>query len=593
MSSLLDRLKGWVGVGVRPIPTWYHPDYRLPLTSIAARTGLDPRRSDLAAWYLVQQKVTRTGDLRRPHRVAWADLCRVHDPAYLDRLTRPEALAEIFAVEQWDLPVDAVLQTLRVTCGGTLEAARAAVRRAGPTLNLQGGMHHAAPDRGSGFCPVNDIAVAIGALRAEGFDGQVVVFDLDAHPPDGTAACLAADPKAWIGSLSGADWGPLDGDVDRTVLPEGADDGVYLAALDALLGRAPAADLVFVLAGGDVRAADPLGPLGLTEAGVQARDLAVLRHIDDGASVWLPAGGYGDGAWRVLAGTGLVLAHGRAVPIPAETDPLRLQFARISRELRDEELDGGLLLTEDDLSGLFGMRPRAPLRLLGFYTASGVELALTRYGFIDSLRRLGYDRFSVALDRAGAGDRMRLFAQTAGAPDAAAADHLLVEVVVDRVEEDGRPLLFVHWMTLRHPLASFEGLRSPLPGQEVPGLGMAREATELLRLMARRLDLDGLAVRPAWLHVAYASRHDFRFVDAGDQGRFEALLRDLAEEGGLKRLTEGVANGRVTLDGEPWAWVAGRMETHEGPPDPAWRDAADAARDAARFAWAPEPSPAA
>ena len=98
---------------------------------------------------------------------------------------------------------------------------------------------------------------------------------------------------------------------------------------------------------------------------------------------------------------------------------------------------------------------------------------------------------------------------------------------------------------------------------------------------------------PAWLHVAYASRHDFRFVDAGDQGRFEALLRDLAEEGGLKRLTEGVANGRVTLDGEPWAWVAGRMETHEGPPDPAWRDAADAARDAARFAWAPEPSPAA
>ena len=585
MSSLLDRLKGWVGIGVRPVPTWYHPDYRLPLTSIAARTGLDPRRSDLAAWYLVQQQVTRPADLRRPRRVAWADLCRVHDADYLDRLTRPELLAEIFAVEDWDLPVDAVLQTLRVTCGGTLEAARSAVRRAGPSLNLQGGLHHAAPDRGSGFCPVNDIAVAIGALRAEGFAGQIAVLDLDAHPPDGTAACLAADPLAWIGSLSGADWGPLDGDVDETVLPEGAGDAEYLAALEALLDRAPEADLVFVLAGGDVRADDPLGPLGLTEAGVQARDLAVFAHVADVASVWLPAGGYGDGAWRVLAGTGLVLAHNRLVPIPTETDPLRLKFASISRELRDEDLDGGLMLTEDDLSGLFGMRPRAPKRLLGFYTASGVELALTRYGFIDSLRRLGYDRFRVDLDRAGAGDRMRLFAQTAGAPDGETPEHLLVEVVVDRVEEGGRPLLFVHWMTLRHPLASFDGDRSPLPGQEVPGLGMAREATELLRLMAERLDLDGLAIQPAWLHVAYASRHDFRFVDPVIQGHFEALVRDLAI-GGLKRLTEGVAAGQITLDGAPWSWEAERMESRGGEPDPAWRAAADAARDGARFAWA-------
>ena len=114
MRPWIRRLGSRMGVGVRRIPTWYHPDYRLPLTTVAARTDLDPRRSDLAAWHLVHQKVTRLDQLRRPRRVAWADLCRVHDVDYLDRLTHAGDLAAIFAVEPWDMPVDEVLQTLRV-----------------------------------------------------------------------------------------------------------------------------------------------------------------------------------------------------------------------------------------------------------------------------------------------------------------------------------------------------------------------------------------------------------------------------------------------------------------------------------------------
>src|SRR5438874_280819 len=79
---------------------------------------------------------------------------------------------------------------------GTLEAAREMLspanrRRVGRrALNLLGGFHHARPDVAAGFCPVNDIAVAVAAAREEGFQGRVLVLDLDAHPPDGTAACL-------------------------------------------------------------------------------------------------------------------------------------------------------------------------------------------------------------------------------------------------------------------------------------------------------------------------------------------------------------------------------------------------------------------
>jgi len=64
-------------------------------------------------------------------------------------------------------------------------------------LNLLGGFHHARPDVAGGFCPVNDVAVAIAAVRADGFRGRVLVLDLDAHPPDGLAACLAGDPSCF------------------------------------------------------------------------------------------------------------------------------------------------------------------------------------------------------------------------------------------------------------------------------------------------------------------------------------------------------------------------------------------------------------
>src|SRR5438552_2028117 len=82
--------------------------------------------------------------------------------------------------DEADVVVDELLGSVRCACGGTVEAARAALQRRHPMLNLLGGFHHAAPSRGVGFCAVNDVAVAIAALRAEGFTGRVAVIDLDA-----------------------------------------------------------------------------------------------------------------------------------------------------------------------------------------------------------------------------------------------------------------------------------------------------------------------------------------------------------------------------------------------------------------------------
>src|SRR3989449_9833157 len=197
-------------------------------------------------------------------------------------------------------------------------------------LNLLGGFHHATPDVPGGFCPVNDVAIAIAAVRAEGFRGRVLVLDLDAHPPDGTAACLARDPSYWIGSISGSDWGAIP-NADEPVLPERAGDAEYLAALDALLERMPHGELAFVLAGGDVLAGDPVGQLGLSLEGCRERDLRVADPLVRVPSVWLPAGGDTLRAWEVVAGTRLApppRSRARSAP---DAGPPVARFSALSR----------------------------------------------------------------------------------------------------------------------------------------------------------------------------------------------------------------------------------------------------------------------
>ncbi len=552
----LQRRKGTTGAGARfaerrrrwwalfhrpPLPCWYHPDYRLPLPSIQARTGAEPRRADLVAWYLEQGHVVPASALQIPELIAWADLARVHTEPWLASLGEPTTLASIFGVTADEARVDELMRTARLACGGTLAAAREALARSGPTLNLLGGFHHAAPDHGGGFCPVNDIAVAVAVLRAEGFRGRVTIIDLDAHPPDGTAACLSGR-HVWIGSLSGSRWTPLPG-VDETVI-EGADDATYLAALEGLLARAPGAELTFVIAGGDVLAGDPLGRLNLTLVGAGERDRRVLATLAGKPSVWLPGGGYHGDAWKILARTATLLATGKLRAIPGDADPLSARFGAIAATLGRATLarSGGVpgtpaaaeqdtLITAADIEEALGLCEPAH-RLLGFYTASGIEHALHVYGILHELERLGYDGFEVVLTPVALGDQLRLYAAKKGPVPAtgspAREPMLLLEAVLGRERIASDDFLFVHWLTLRHPLSTFSTSRPRLPSQEVPGLGLAREVGELLRRMSARLGLAGVAFRPMHYHTGYGARHDFRFVDAGRQAQFEALVRESA-----------------------------------------------------------------
>jgi hypothetical protein len=136
--------------------------------------------------------------------------------------------------------------------------------------------------------------------------------------------------------------------------------------------------------------------------------------------------------------------------------------------------------------------------------------------------------------------------------------HLLIENVVEKQQIADHNVLYIHWLTLRHPLVHFTEKRPRLPGQEVPGLGMAREISELELRIAIRLGFAGIAFRPSWYHMAFAARSRFQFADCRRQGRFLAMQRDLGHRP-LLEVTLGCAQGRVRMNGEKYTWEADVM----------------------------------
>ncbi len=80
----------------------------------------------------------------------------------------------------------------------------------------------------------------------------------------------------------------------------------------------------------------------------------------------------------------------------------------------------------------------------------------------------------------------------------------------------------------------------------------------MLARMAIRLGLGGVVFRPSNYHLAYTSRKGFAFVQPERQGRFEALVRDLAAFP-LAQATQLVADGKVFLGEHPYEWEADEM----------------------------------
>lgn len=177
-----------------------------------------------------------------------------------------------------------------------------------------GGTHHAHYDHASGFCILNDLAIAARVLLNQGGVGRVLIFDCAVHQGDGTAAILADEPWAFTCSLHCEKNFPFvkqlsDLDVG---LPAGMTDEPYIERVMGTLRQVMdefRPDIVLYDAGVDVFADDPLGLLAISEAGIRERDRRVLTEImGRGAPVaTVIGGGYDDDRGRLARRHGIVV----------------------------------------------------------------------------------------------------------------------------------------------------------------------------------------------------------------------------------------------------------------------------------------------
>jgi acetoin utilization deacetylase AcuC-like enzyme len=568
MRRILQRVRTALG---RPKAVFvYHADYARTLSGVP----IDPARADEILAFLLEQGLIRQRDVSQPIPASLENLLRVHTPAYLESLSDPATLTGIFGFPVQPDEVQDVIDLQRLSVGGTIQATRLALRGGGRiAVNLKGGLHHAAPARGAGFCVFNDIAVAIQRLRARGFGEPVLVIDLDLHDGNGTREAFASDPTVHTLSIHNRAWDDVPAVAATSLaLGEAVSDERYLAALrDALppVLQARRPGLVVYVAGCDPAADDQLGDWRITPAGMLARDRYVVEQVrGPGAGgrtplVIVPGGGYGPNAWRYSARFFGWLLSGRVIEPPDDIELALGRFRPIARQFAERALAHGggggggsaaagteWRLSEEDVTALAHGAGGEP-RVLEHYSRHALELLLERLGFLKRLRDLGFRHPMLDVEFGHAlGETIRVYGD-------AERRELLMELRMNRNRRllPGMDLLYVEWLLLQNPRATFSGRLAPLPGQEHPGLGMLGQVAAWLQVMSESLRLDGVVFVPAHYYTAVLGQHRLRFLEPEDQARFEAM-RDAVAGLSLRDASRVIDAGRVLDErtGEPVRW---------------------------------------
>jgi acetoin utilization deacetylase AcuC-like enzyme len=250
---------------------------------------------------LVRDRLLAEGTLRKdeivePQPAAVEDVLLAHTEDYVMRLRNGELTAK--EIRKLGLPwSESLVRRSFLACSGTINAARHALTNQ-VSSNLAGGTHHAFPDRGEGFCVLNDVAVAIKVLQREKLARKFLIVDCDVHQGNGTAFIFQNDREVFTFSMHGAKNYPLHKEQSTLdlELPDGTRDAEFLEILAEALPRVflHNPDIVFYLGGADPFEQDKLGRLKLTKEGLRQRDEMVLQFARERETpiVTTMSGGY-------------------------------------------------------------------------------------------------------------------------------------------------------------------------------------------------------------------------------------------------------------------------------------------------------------
>ncbi len=438
--------------------------------------------------------------------------------------------------------------------GGSLQAVEAILR--GDVEHAHhpgGGLHHAMPDRASGFCIYDDPALAIARARAAGL--RVLYVDLDVHHGDGVQVIHQADPSVLTVSFheSGETLFPGTGFVDELGSGTAAGtsvnvpfeafsgDDAWWPAVNMIVPELAAAfgpDLVVSQHGADAHAWDPLAHLHVTTLAMSAaaRLIDEIAHRWAGGR-WLATGGGGYDAYRVVprvwALTWLAGAHRE--PPAATPAAWRDRWAAEAEEYGQsplperflDEPNAGLPVTERQLVAEAASKQTAGLvravtvpRLIresvdrGWWTpASGpIPTSSARDGWA-SVRPLHHrpailplvepavlDRLSIAprviapLDPAAAHELLRAAVRTPGVAISAALDDTTIVGLVVSASSTREPGVREVLGVGVAPAARGAGLAGRLLASHVESLRPGDEALVAVTTVAERDPVDPLPV---------------------------------------------------------------------------------------------------
>lgn len=268
-----------------------------------------------------------------------ATLQLVHHPAYLDavKVAPEDPFFTGWGLGTADNPVfDRMHEASAHVAGATVAAVEAVWRgEADRAVNIAGGLHHAMPDRASGFCVYNDPAIGIARLLELGAE-RIAYVDVDVHHGDGVQQVFWNDPRVLTISLHESpltlfpgtgfpsETGGPDalGSAVNVALPPGTGDAGWLRAFHAVvppLLRAFRPQLLLTQCGVDTHRLDPLANLQLTVDGQRAAYLA-LRELAEQLCQgrWVATGG---GGYALVAAVPRAWSHLLAIVTGEPLDP--------------------------------------------------------------------------------------------------------------------------------------------------------------------------------------------------------------------------------------------------------------------------------
>lgn len=245
-----------------------------------------------------------------------ATLRLVHQEAYLHAVQAAprDPFFRGWGLNTSDNPIfEGMHEAASLITGMSVRAAEAVWRgEALHAVNVAGGLHHAMPDRASGFCVYNDPAIAIARMLELGAE-RVAYVDIDVHHGDGVQAVFWNDPRVLTVSLHESPvslfpgtgfptevGGPgAEGGAVNVALPAGTGDAGWLRAFHAVVPsvvRAFRPQVIVSQCGCDSHFRDPLANLMLSVEGQRAAQLEMRRlahELTGGRWVVFGGGGYG------------------------------------------------------------------------------------------------------------------------------------------------------------------------------------------------------------------------------------------------------------------------------------------------------------